>query len=103
MSVVLDDLRAVRSLLSDEKCWTKGNFAQDEHGKYVPLGSEHSCKWCLMGAAMKVAPERWTDLCNALTGNQQTTAINDDPRTTHADVLRLIDDAIQREETKAAP
>jgi len=54
MTQLLDDLRALDALFSDESKWTKGVYARDASGKPAnPRGAGAVC-WCLYGARIVV-------------------------------------------------
>lgn len=102
----IEILRAAKELLSDETKWTKEHFAVDAngHGTLEPW-SEDSCQWCLWGATAKVnggypfETDEYVDaVVREISGGEFTAAsqFNDHPDTTHADVLRVLDLAIER-------
>lgn len=105
---VLMDLYTVRGMLSDPKRWTKGASARNKYRHRVSPTSPSAVKWCLEGAvnrssagAPSVASRRafWVRryLIEATPVRPWLCGIawfNDDPETTHADVLALIDRAI---------
>ena len=109
MSQLLDDLKAVRDLLSVPERWTKGAHARDLVGHTVPPAGVVAVCWCLDGAALKLAggdmhTPRYRNIERALTaaidgGNYSVW--NDAPRRIHADVLALLDKAIAAEESRS--
>lgn len=100
MTSALKVLVSARELLSDEKRWTKGNMARDAAGADVnPRGKKAVC-WCVVGAVMKSPLGRLyqgdaIDRIYRVVGGS-IGGFNDAPTTTHADVLRVLDAAIER-------
>lgn len=98
-------LIAMRELLSDPKRWTKGALGRDSHGEKISAKSDMTVCWCLGGAALKIGKVADYDLAmNALRklcpdqGHLCGVVLfNDDPSTTHADILRVLDAAIAKE------
>lgn len=90
----------VRELLSEEKKWTKGNYAKDDNGfalNYHELRSSRAVCWCLSDAI---------DYCYDLISEQDEarnkiaeligdniTGFNDNEKTTFADIRRVIEEA----------
>ena len=99
----LDDLKAVRSLISEPNHWCKGNSAIDENGDPVSATSDRAVAWCLVGAIERVGNGQlprvlvMSVLLNT-TGYGPCEIFNDADDTTHDDVLRLIDKAITNHE-----
>lgn len=97
----IDVLKTARATLEDPARWTRGWFFRDDKGAKVANPADASC-FCMLGA------------CIAAAGNSVVTNIpgelalryvldglypadfNDDPTTTHADILRVFDDAISK-------
>lgn len=48
-------LRKTQALIADARRWTGCNFAEDEAGRWVPVGSERAVKFNLAGALIKSA------------------------------------------------
>ena len=70
MTQLLDDLRALDALFSDESKWTQGRWARAANGRTIgPLTPNAVC-WCLEGGAVKVAnsgaSHRYARMCEAL-------------------------------------
>jgi len=104
-------LRAARSLLSDECRWTKGAHARSPLG--LPVDACHpmaSC-YCLQGAITRAAGGTTAPGCEGAISEVEgvvaralslgftlfspSQAFNDDPETTHEQVLAVLDEAIE--------
>lgn len=109
MTQLLDDLKAVRELLSVPERWTKDSMARAADGKDIDYASRKARCWCLYGAATKVTNHeliRGRDLRDVIRnhiGGPGVTIMtwNDAPGRTHADVLALLDRAIAAEEARS--
>ena len=109
-------LRKARSIIEDPKRWCKKTNAADVSGKPCHPSSNRALRFCLYGAVDRAGtPEGHADIvrahtvaCNALTdiiGREKyddgfakytgPAGFNDDPKTTHRDILKLIDRAIE--------
>lgn len=96
----LEILIAGRELISTPERWTKGAFARDANGTEYPCAGAEVC-WCFAGAIFKVAPNAEQGLQTErfiaqAAGIPNIRKFNDDPTTTHADVLAAWDRAIER-------
>lgn len=95
-------LKAARELISDPKRWVQGCNARTQEGAYVYSSDPEAYCFCSYGALLKVAPS-WLaeDALDALSEfslaeyGKATIRLNDDPKTTHAMVLELFDQAIE--------
>ena len=100
-------LGQTRALLSPPQSWSQHSWAYDQTDARVPLQSKTACSWCLEGAIRRVAirgKASEADLDRALAlirdqiqvpGNYPTIqGWNDRPRTTHREVLFVLDKAI---------
>ena len=110
MSQLLTDLLAVRELLSVPERWNKGFGARNSKGEAVSSLSPTACAWCLKGACAQV-----TGIEYSVVGDRFDRLIvsirmvcgyfvsdfNDAPGRTHAEVLALIDKAIETERAAA--
>jgi hypothetical protein len=117
---LIDDLTAVRELLSDPARWTRRAYAKDANGgTFLQANDPEAVCWCLAGACHKVTGA--ASLIQAL-DNPRTSrlkdavrdeiavsdvgcdpmalssiaAFNDDSDVTHADVLAVLDRAIEK-------
>lgn len=59
-------LRNTRTLVADSTHWTADNFAEDDTGKWVPVGSEHATRFNLAGALIRSASSAARDAMSAL-------------------------------------
>lgn len=93
-------LKRVRALLSDPARWTQGEMARNMFGAPTdPAGPNATC-WCLMGAIHHETNDDpfLAGFAYQILRIQQGQAIsefNDDPTTSHADVMALLDKAIE--------
>ena len=105
-STLIDDLKAVRKLISTPGNWTKHHSAQDTYNTPCSALSPDAVCWCLEGAAYAVTGiEGWTGLVyTALesairdAGFDGMPAFNDHPNTTHARVMKFLDGVISDRE-----
>lgn len=92
-------LKAAQELISIPERWTKGGSARDNLGRVVYAASPAACCWCAFGAVSRMGcPELDWYLVAAAGLDPDATGIagfNDDPATTHADILALFDRAIE--------
>jgi hypothetical protein len=100
-------LTAARELLSDEARWTRTYMATNANGTPVAPRKRSAARWCCLGAITKYSSKRrlfeadYTPILiaeNVLRGviGYPITQFNDDPATTHADVLKAFDRAIEK-------
>ena len=80
-------------LLATPDRWTKGYWARTENGAETSPRDPNAVCWCLSGAVTKCyeddrISEIWLRLRSKLGKNPVT--FNDDPATTHEDVLRVL-------------
>lgn len=85
--------------LSDPQRWTKGELARDAEGNEVGENDPAACSWCLAGALSACEPDygkiqktrRY--ILRAIMAETHfffISAFNDDDKTTHADVMRVL-------------
>jgi hypothetical protein len=97
-------IRRARNLLSDPKRWTKGTDAYSiNSGLGADPKGEEACQWCLRGALRAVALNGdYGPASEAVLqvvrdkGHTSIPGFNDRYNTTHADVLRVLDEADAR-------
>ena len=119
----LDTLKQMRELLTDPNNWYQGTFAgyRNASGSTQAVGSKTlypswlnsqvNC-WCMLGAGLKVTqavclcePTWEVEIRKTIRNTtiyESIPAFNDDPHTTHADVLVVLDKTIQRLEAQHA-
>lgn len=86
-------LRELRKLLAVRKRWTRDVFARTASGcPCEPLSPKAAC-WCLYGGCEKVGIVVVAPLFEFLI--RGVANFNDDPKTRHKDILRVIDKAIK--------
>lgn len=103
-----DNLRAVRKLLNEPESWTKTSLARDAQGRGTYTRDDNAVAWCLEGAIYRTClASEWNYAEQFLRkAIERTTCastrccrmviedFNDDPSTTHALLLAVIDTAI---------
>lgn len=112
MSTVV--LEKMKDLLQDEDHWTKGSYARrskDPNEQGVEIENPEATCWCLEGAYWKikagidqaswsVAEQEyqlvWNCIEEKLGQNRGMISFNDDDRTTHADVIGVLECAITK-------
>lgn len=104
MTQFLEDLKAIRELLSVPERWTQGTGARNELGYKVAISNDQAVCWCIDGAAVKVTTRggggggsilRYEALVQAFAYiHPDFVWWNDAPERTHAEVLALLDKAI---------
>lgn len=104
----MEDVKSVivraREILSDPKHWIKSTYARNLVGDSVLATSPHAVCWCSMGALWKAFDEvgknttrmeAYTFLQKNLLENEDIAGFNDNPDTTHSDVMAAFDRAIE--------
>lgn len=98
-----DNLIAARALIDTPEKWTRHTYARNEHGLDVNENSNSAVCFCIMGALNKATGDQAGALpltqhlaVNLPTKFDRIPAFNDDPTTTHADVLALFDRTIEQ-------
>lgn len=102
-------LEIARAKISDPQNWTQGAEARDENGIAVLATRPNASCFCVLGACISacdgwlVAPALISELGTQIGPGMSVVGFNDQPSTTHADVLALFDGAIARLRTQVAP
>lgn len=98
-------LREARKLIERPEAWTRGAFARSSAQWPVASDDAEAACWCIHGAINRIsriacredgAMDAKIALRNALPAS--IALFNDDPSTTHADVLAAFDRAIAAED-----
>lgn len=110
----VEHLTAVRALISTPDKWARGEFARDMNGNRTSLAARNAACFCILGAIGRTDPEIvslkkqeyqvfspiWdkpaAQELRKVIGDRLVSDFNDDPQTTHDDMLRVIDAAIER-------
>lgn len=110
----LEILKAARELISAPERWTKGHFAKNGAGIATYCRSSSAVCWCASGATAWVVQDEDAssgvaddidadvELAKTLGGSNpgDVASFNDQPTTTHAEVLALFDRTIARLEAQ---
>lgn len=96
---MITDLQATRDLLADPAHWTKGAYARDAIGGDVSPRDPKATCFCMRGALDKITDYSFGRIFNVKLISRRANGrsmidFNDDPTTTHADVLSYLDKAI---------
>lgn len=104
----LELVTRVKTLLSNPAKWTKGSFARDSIGNGVDFRSESATCFCIRGAARHEAAAMGFDALTGdytimrimeenmcINGEAGVASFNDNPSTTHEDVMKALDCAIE--------
>jgi hypothetical protein len=101
-------LKEARKIIARPEAWTKGATARDVNGMGCYTDTAEAVCFCSMGAILRVRNSMAKGYCPAKedrafrilsqTVRRPTAAWNDDPATTHADVLNAFDHAIAKAE-----
>jgi hypothetical protein len=104
-------LRGARELLAKPEAWTKGSCARNSAGLSTIATNNDACCFCVVGALMRVSGDSHlgsrsaafaSNFLHKLSPALSAGDFNDDPNTTHADILALLDKGIaQLEGTNA--
>lgn len=105
MTHLADDLKAARKLIERPECWTKGQAAKDVFGLVAYGEFDRAVCWCAVGAVDRICGRYLKRFNTAIAAlkvqmpadpglHQNIFRFNDDPATTHADILALFDRAI---------
>ena len=114
MHDTLGNLRAVRARIARPQCWTRGALARNAEGFATGPTRPDAVSWCLVGAIYAAAGSTQYDeatvIARMLTSfmNDQTIRTGEEPfycmvyndRRSHAEVLALLDRAIEAERAR---
>lgn len=104
---IADLLIAARKLIDRPEKWTKDVFAIDGNGIPVNLKSDRAVCFCSFGALVKASWNAHIHIhkafavLNGIVPSANLYVSNDAPETTHADVMRWFDLAIEEHEANA--
>lgn len=105
MATVKENLIAAKALIDTPEKWGKGNGFVPPHGCFCAesacaevarISPDYVVKWRLWRALEDALPEPWKTRCAA--AELSVHDFNDDPSTTHADIMALFDRAIAAQE-----
>lgn len=103
---VSEVLKQAKELISKPEFWIKGTNAADSDCVSTAIASAYACRFCMNGALLRITGfdgsesiRAYDDARNALVrvigNNDSMHRFNDKPETTHADVMRVFDAAIE--------
>lgn len=98
---VVEQLQNARDLITDPNKWTKRSFAKDSHGNSVSATSSRAVCFCSIGALEHVSNgigyEKSLNILQSIAPLYTTVIVyNDSYNTTHDDILKLFDVAIEK-------
>lgn len=106
--IELTIVREMRDILIDPDRWTKHTWARNTNDTPVSTIGQPACKWCLLGCLECVAYKHLRDPAYAnsyslthdaitahLPKGVRISVYNDDPDTTHQDIINLLDTVIE--------
>lgn len=119
MKTAIQIIQGVRKLLDKPESWTKRTFVRDAEGLPLTFVDDvRACSWCLLGAfhasgdtnILRKNFEMYINFsyeetnkahiaCNSILmemGHGTLSVFNDEPATTHADVLNFLEKVEQR-------
>lgn len=100
-------LKMGRQLIEDPENWTKGTLARDRYGSNVGTTDTKATQWCAVGALQAhrldypeaISPAH-SMLMSALPKSRRRSSyiqgFNDNPQTTHRQVMNMFDRAIKK-------
>ena len=111
MMTTAEHLRAAKALIDTPEKWTRKVSARDKNLKPASASDKRACIFCSVGAVWRVFDGVLDDpavlpceLClerSLPSGFDDISAYNDDPDTTHPDIMSLFDRAIELAEAQA--
>jgi len=96
-----------KALIDTPSKWCRDSYARDAAGEKIKLVCDpRVVSWCIMGAlravALRCTDRRWettytacSDVVRRVSSPSDFVKFNDDPATTHADIMALFDRAIE--------
>ena len=103
MTIYRQDLERVYALIEREEGWTQHTAATNKSGKEVGARQKSAKCFCLLGAVWNAVPGDMDELreeMEALANTPDVALFNDSH--THAEVLQLLKDAIERAPVRPA-
>ena len=104
---VLETLKVARKRIAKEEHWTKGAFARNKEGSRVFPKSRSACCWCILGAIRKEIKYNETEMPAIEVLQEHLPSpylyvgiFHDHDKTTHKDIIDLLDRAIKAEEER---
>ena len=101
----IDTLKEARALISNPDSWVQAWAATNGYGVECDPRSDSAVCWCLDGAVESVTGSLEVSYFDSVTetltaaaqhnGYSDHVAFNDEPETTHADVMLFLDDVVK--------
>lgn len=98
----LEILKAARAKIANPENWTRGVYARTKDDECTNPNTADACKFCVLGSLHSVTTgmsqfcEVTHELRQYIPEPKMLSLFNDNESTTHADVLKLFDTAIER-------
>ena len=93
-------LMGAKNRLSKPEQWIKNTAAVNKHGQQVETNSKEACAWCMIGALHKTSGEYQAAynllVKNLPAGFATVSEFNDNPKTTHKDVIKVFNKTIRQ-------
>lgn len=94
-AAVVNVLRLARARIANSENWTQCGYYATNREESASLDFDVATCFCARGAVFAVDPcSNADEYLEMALGNEQVASWNDDPRTTHEDVMNLFDRAI---------
>lgn len=96
-------LNRARTLLSDPRSWSSRYYAEDDEGRWVPVGSSAATRFNLEGALVhaagrdvRVALPAILELFGVVSADARSRLKNAPASLTHSEALQLLDDTMAK-------
>lgn len=93
--MISKQIKQIKELISTSDKWCKGVYAKNKAGRDCLVSDKKACSFCLSGAAQAIKDKMtlWHILTKEvkLLGYFDIVSYNDDPKTTHSDVMNFLD------------
>ena len=103
--IIIEALERAKEIINNPKNWTKGAVAKNKNNQPVIETSPKACKFSLNGALhraiyemikeQKYEIETLRQINNNILMKDKHVELNENPETTHEDILQLLDNTIK--------